>query len=368
MTRIKVLVVDDSAVVRGLLSRAINSQPDMTVIAVASDPIAAIERLKTSTPDVLTLDVEMPRMDGLQFLEKLMRIRPLPVVMVSSLTARGAEVTMRALELGAVDFVAKPDAGDAASLAAYAEEVADKVRAAAVARVSRRVARTPIGDRTLPPRGAALASGARSATLAPAIAPHALGPGPVSDKTIVIGASTGGVEALREVLMPLPEDMPPILIAQHMPGGFTRTFAQRLDTQCRIHVKEAEDGEALAHGSAYIAPGDWHLLVERRQGRLAIRLSDGPPVNRHRPSVDPLFRTAAQTAGSKCIGVMLSGMGADGAQAMLELRQKGAHNIAQDEASCVVFGMPKQAIAAGAVHDVLPLREISARLVELSRG
>ncbi len=367
MTKIKVLVVDDSAVVRGLLSRAINSQTDMTVIAVASDPIAAIERLKTATPDVLTLDVEMPRMDGLQFLEKLMRIRPLPVVMVSSLTARGAEVTMRALELGAVDFVAKPDAGDAESLAAYADEVADKVRAAAAARVSRRVARTPVGDKTLPPRGAALATVARSAPPAPVAFPAGTS-GPVSDKTIVIGASTGGVEALREVLMPLPEDMPPILIAQHMPGGFTRTFAQRLDTQCRIRVKEAEDGEILAHGSAYIAPGDWHMLVERRQGRLAIRLSDGPPVNRHRPSVDPLFRTAAQTAGGKCIGVMLSGMGADGAQAMLELRQKGAHNIAQDEASCVVFGMPKQAIAAGAVHDVLPLGEISARLVELSRG
>ena len=360
--KIKVLVVDDSAVVRGLLSRAINSQPDMTVIAVASDPIAAIERLKASTPDVLTLDVEMPRMDGLQFLEKLMRIRPLPVVMVSSLTARGAEVTMRALELGAVDFVAKPTAGDAESLAAYTEEVADKVRAAAAARVSRRVARAPIGDRTLPSRDAAFP--ARSASPPP----PARGSGPASDKTIVIGASTGGVEALREVLMPLPEDMPPILIAQHMPGGFTRTFAQRLDTQCRIRVKEADDGELLAHGSAYIAPGDWHLLVERKQGRLAIRLSDGPPVNRHRPSVDPLFRSAAQTAGAKCIGVMLSGMGADGAQAMLELRQKGAHNIAQDEASCVVFGMPKQAIAAGAVHDVLPLRSISARLVELSRG
>jgi len=346
VTSIKVLVVDDSAVVRGLLSRAINSQLDMKVIAVASDPIAAIERLKTSTPDVLTLDVEMPRMDGLQFLEKLMRIRPLPVVMVSSLTARGAEVTMRALELGAVDFVAKPGAGDPESLAAYAEEVADKVRAAAAARVSRRVARTPFGGRTLPPRGAESAS----------------------DKAIVIGASTGGVEALREVLMPLPADMPPILIAQHMPGGFTRTFAQRLDTQCRIHVKEADDGELLAQGSAYIAPGDWHLLVERKQGRLAIRLSDGPPVNRHRPSVDPLFRSAARAAGGKCIGVMLSGMGADGAQAMLELRERGAHNIAQDEASCVVFGMPKQAIAAGAVHDVLPLSEISARLVELSRS
>jgi len=353
VTRIKVLVVDDSAVVRGLLSRAINSQPDMTVIAVASDPIAAIERLKASTPDVLTLDVEMPRMDGLKFLEKLMRIRPLPVVMVSSLTGRGAEVTMRALELGAVDFVAKPVAADAGSLAAYTEEVAEKVRAAAASRVSRKPARA--GGPASPAQGAAPAPRARSAVMA-------------GDKTIVIGASTGGVEALREVLVPLPEDMPPILIAQHMPGGFTRTFAQRLDAQCGIRVKEAENGEFLAQGSAYIAPGDWHMLVERNQGRLAIRLSDGPPVNRHRPSVDPLFRSVAQTSGAKCVGVMLSGMGADGAQAMLELRQMGAHNIAQDEASCVVFGMPKQAIAAGAVHDVLPLREISARLVELSRG
>jgi len=362
--KIRVLVIDDSAVVRGLLSRAINSQPDMTVIAVASDPIAAIERLKASTPDVLTLDVEMPRMDGLQFLEKLMRIRPLPVVMVSSLTARGAEVTMRALELGAVDFVAKPAAGDAESLAAYAEEVADKVRAAAAARVSRRAARAPIGDRTLPSHSATFPPAAK--TKAPVV--PARNAGPASDKTIVIGASTGGVEALREVLVPLPEEMPPILIAQHMPGGFTRTFAQRLDASCGIRVKEGEDGELLAQGSAYIAPGDWHMLVERKQGRLAIRLSDGPPVNRHRPSVDPLFRSAAQAAGAKCIGVMLSGMGADGAQAMLELREMGAHNIAQDEASCVVFGMPKQAIAAGAVHDVLPLREISARLIELSRG
>jgi len=294
-------------------------------------------------------------MDGLKFLEKLMRIRPLPVVMVSSLTGRGAEVTMRALELGAVDFVAKPVAVDTESLVAFAEVVADKVRAAAASRVSRKTASAVTGGPVSPAHSTGPLPPAHSAGL-------------LSDKTIVIGASTGGVEALREVLVPLPEDMPPILIAQHMPGGFTRTFAQRLDVQCRIRVKEADDGEPLAQGNAYVAPGDWHMLVERKQGRLAIRLSDGPPVNRHRPSVDPLFRSVAQNAGAKCIGVMLSGMGADGAQAMLELRQKGAHNIAQNEASCIVFGMPKQAIAAGAVHDVLPLREISARLVELSRG
>jgi two-component system chemotaxis response regulator CheB len=347
LSKIRVMVVDDSAVVRGVLSRAINSQSDMEVIAVASDPIAAIERLKTVTPDVLTLDVEMPRMDGLQFLEKLMRIRPLPVVMVSALTARGADVTMRALELGAVDFVAKPGAVSGDGLAAYTDEVADKLRAAAAARVSRRA---PSAQPT--PRAAA--------------APRPWGK--ASDKTIVIGASTGGVEALREVLLPLPEEMPPILIAQHMPGGFTRTFAQRLDAQCRLAVKEGEDGEFLAAGHAYVAPGDWHMTMVRSQGRFAIRLSDDAPVNRHRPSVDPLFRSAAQLAGERCIGVMLSGMGADGSQAMLELRQRGAHNIAQDEASCVVFGMPKQAIALGAVHDVLPLRQIGPRLVELSRA
>jgi len=351
VSKIRVLVVDDSAVVRSVLSRAINAQPDMTVIAVASDPIAAIERLKTATPDVLTLDVEMPRMDGLQFLEKLMRLRPLPVVMVSSLTARGAEVTMKALELGAVDFVAKPGDVTGEAMAVYAEEIADKVRAAANSRVKRGAgARAPLLAAERKPME----------TAAPA--------GPAGDRTIVIGASTGGVEALREVLEPLPEEMPPILIAQHMPGGFTRTFAQRLDARCRVSVKEGEDGEFLAQGRAYVAPGDWHMTVERKQGRLAIRVSDDPPVNRHRPSVDPLFRSAARLAGRKCIGVMLSGMGADGAQAMLELRESGAHNIAQDEASCVIFGMPKQAIAAGAVHDVLPLRQISARLVELSRA
>jgi two-component system chemotaxis response regulator CheB len=358
--KIRVMVVDDSAVVRGILTRAINSQPDMTVIGVASDPISAIERLKTVTPDVLTLDVEMPRMDGLQFLEKLMRIRPLPVVMVSALTARGAEVTMKALELGAVDFVAKPGniAGDGMSV--YVDEVAEKVRAAAMAQVKRRPG----------PSSAAPAAPPRSERTVPrAPAPVLAGAGQLADKTIVIGASTGGVEALREVLEPLPEQMPPILIAQHMPAGFTRTFAQRLDTQCRIGVKEAVDGELLAAGQAYIAPGDWHLTIARGPGgRLTVRVSDDPPVNRHRPSVDPLFRSAAQHAGGKCIGVMLSGMGGDGANAMLELRRSGSHNIAQDEASCVVFGMPKQAIAAGAVHDVLPLREISARLIELSRA
>jgi two-component system chemotaxis response regulator CheB len=341
MDRIRVLVVDDSAVMRGIMSRVVNAQPDMTIVGLASDPLVAMERLRVAEADVITLDVEMPRMDGLEFLARLMCSRPVPVVMVSSLTARGADVTLRALELGAVDFIAKPQLGSASELAGYAEQVVEKLRAAAGARVARCPGTT--------------------------VAPPSVAPGTIAtDKVIVVGASTGGVEALREVLAQLPANMPPILIAQHMPGGFTRSFAQRLDALCEIAVKEGEDGEPLRQGQAYIAPGGYHMLLAGKAGKLAVRLSDAPPVNRHRPAVDTLFRSAAQAVGARCIGVMLSGMGADGAEAMLELRRRGAHNIAQDEATCVVFGMPKQAIAARAVHDVLPLGDIARRLVELS--
>jgi len=348
MDPIRVLVVDDSAVMRGIISQVINAQSDMTVAGVASDPLVAMERLRTSRPDVITLDVEMPRMDGLEFLGKLMQWRPLPVVMVSSLTARGAETTLRALELGAVDFVAKPQIVSVSDFEDYAGEIADKLRAAAAARVERKP-RAVVPRETVRPRlsrATELSSG---------------------DRLVVIGASTGGVEALREVLAPLPAAMPPILVAQHMPAGFTRSFAQRLDGLCELEVREAEDGEPLRRGHAYIAPGGLHLMVGGRTGSLKAKLSVEPPVNRHRPSVDTLFRSAAQAAGERCIGVMLSGMGADGAEAMLELRRRGAYNIAQDEASCVVFGMPKQAIAMNAVHDVLPLREIPRRLAELSQ-
>jgi len=340
MNRIKVLVVDDSAVMRGIIGRVVNAQPDMTVVGLANDPLVAMERLRISEPDVITLDVEMPRMGGLEFLAHLMRTRPVPVVMVSSLTARGADVTLRALELGAVDFIAKPQLAGDSTLASYAEEVAEKLRAAAGACVTRTPAKP----------GAPLRVAADSMN---------------ADKVIVIGASTGGVEALREVLARLPKDIPPLLVAQHMPGGFTRSFAQRLDALCEIGVGEGQDGESLRPGRAYIAPGGRHMLLGAKAGRPVLRLSDAPPVNRHRPSVDSLFRSAAEVAGADCIGVMLSGMGADGAEAMLELRRIGAYNIAQDEASCVVFGMPKQAITARAVHEVLPLQEISRRLVEL---
>ena len=335
---IRVLVVDDSAVMRGVMTRIVNAQPDMTVAAVASDPLIAMERLRASPPDVITLDVEMPRMDGLEFLRRLMQWRPLPVVMVSSLTARGADTTLRALELGAVDFIAKPALATTDELEAYAEEVADKLRAAAASRFSTKVLSQPV----------------------------ALSGKPAADKVIVIGASTGGVEALRTVLTPLPAGMPPILVAQHMPAGFTRSFAQRLDSLCQIDVKEGEDREPLRAGCAYIAPGGKHLLLAQNGKGLEVRLSLEPPVNRHRPSVDRLFRSAAQAAPGRCIGVMLSGMGADGALGMLEMRRCGSHNIAQDEASCVVFGMPKQAIAMRAVDDVLPLGDIAQRLVELS--
>jgi two-component system chemotaxis response regulator CheB len=328
---------------RGIMSRIIESQPDMKVAALASDPVVAIERLRSVHPDVVTLDVEMPRMDGLAFLGKLMQWRPLPVVMVSSLTARGADTTLRALELGAVDFMTKPELGAGASLDAYAEQVVEKLRAAAAARVTRRV------TAQAPPRRLA-----RPAT------PLAF------DRVIAIGASTGGVEALRTVLAPLPSTMPPIVIAQHMPAGFTRSFAQRLDATCEMRVKEGEDGEPLHSGHAYIAPGGMHLMLARKGGGLQTRLSAEPPVNRHRPSVDVLFRSVADSAGERAIGLMLSGMGADGADAMRELHRRGSRNIAQDEASCVVFGMPKQAIARGGVHEVLPLDAIARRLVELS--
>ncbi len=346
MSKIQVLVVDDSAVMRGLMTRIINAQPDMTVAAVASDPLIAINRIRIAAPDVITLDIEMPRMSGLEFLEKLMRFKPLPVVMVSSLTDRGADATMRALELGAVDFIAKPQSL-AGNLETYAAEVVEKLRAAAGSRVKpmlnqRNAVHPPA------PRGAFAAGTAY--------------------QVIVVGASTGGVEALRDLLEPLPPDMPPILIAQHMPAGFTSSFATRLNSVCALDVKEGQDGDALRTGQAYIAPGGRHMTLSRGARGLAIQLSDDPPVNRHRPSVDSLFRSAARLAGKRCIGVILTGMGADGASAMLELRESGARNIAQDEASCVVFGMPMQAIKAGAVHDVLPLEAIPRRLVELCVG
>jgi two-component system, chemotaxis family, protein-glutamate methylesterase/glutaminase len=338
---IRVLVVDDSAVMRAFLGQLIASQPDMELAGVVSDPVLAAERIRQRAPDVLTLDVEMPRMNGLDFLRQLMATRPLPVVMISSLTRQGAEATIRALELGAVDYFAKPASIDEFQGATL--EIAEKIRAAAQARVSRR---------------------SRPAPDKPVAAPRltALGRSSGLGTVIGIGASTGGVEGLRTVLTALPNDMPPILVAQHMLPGFTGAFARRLDAICELSVKEAEDGEDALSGVAYVAPGGRHLLLARRRAGYVLRVTDDPPLNRHRPSVDALFRSMAEAAAGRSIAVILTGMGADGAQAMLELRRAGAITLAQDEASSIVFGMPRQAIALGAAQEVLPLGDMPRRL------
>jgi two-component system chemotaxis response regulator CheB len=342
--KIKVLCVDDSALIRSLMTEIINSQPDMTVVATAPDPLVARDLIKQLNPDVLTLDVEMPRMDGLDFLEKLMRLRPMPVLMVSSLTERGSEITLRALELGAVDFVTKPRLGIREGLLEYTDLIADKIRAAARARLQS--ARRPAAD--------AAAAGQAPLLRSPLLS---------TEKLIIIGASTGGTEAIREVLQPLPPDCPGIMIAQHMPPGFTRSFAQRLDGVCRITVQEAEHGERVLPGHAYIAPGGFHLSLARSGANYVAHLDQEDPVNRHRPSIDVLFDSVAQHAGKNAIGVILTGMGRDGAAGLLRLRQAGAYTLAQDEASCVVFGMPREAIAMGAANEVAGIAEMSARLM-----
>jgi two-component system, chemotaxis family, protein-glutamate methylesterase/glutaminase len=349
--KIKVLCVDDSALVRSLMTEIVNSQPDMHVCATAPDPLVARELIKQHNPDVLTLDVEMPRMDGLDFLEKLMRLRPMPVVMVSSLTERGNEITLRALELGAVDFVTKPKVGIRDGMLDYAEKLAEKVRAAARARVKQATHATQAAATSAP------------GAVAHKPAPHFNNPLLSTEKLVIVGASTGGTEAIREVLTPLPPDAPAVLIAQHMPPGFTKSFAQRLNGLCRITVKEAEHGERVLPGHAYIAPGHAHLVLARSGANYVAHLSDAPPVNRHRPSVDVLFRSAATHAGKNAIGVILTGMGRDGAAGLLEMQQAGAYTLAQDEASCVVFGMPREAILLGGASEIVPLTEMSRRVM-----
>ncbi|MFZ6845223.1 protein-glutamate methylesterase/protein-glutamine glutaminase [Undibacterium sp. RuTC16W] len=339
--KIKVLIVDDSALIRSVLSEIIGRQPDMEVVGVAPDPLVARELIKQTNPDVLTLDVEMPKMDGLDFLEKLMRLRPMPVIMVSSLTERGSEITMRALELGAVDFVTKPKLSIQSGMLEYAELIADKVRAASKARIRPRMIHSTDADK------AALTA-----------LPPVKNPLTSSEKLIIIGASTGGTEAIKNFLIQMPSDCPGILITQHMPEGFTRSFAKRLDGLCKIAVIEAAGGERVLPGHAYIAPGHSHLLLARSGANYVTQLDDGPPVNRHRPSVDVLFRSAATYAGKNAVGVILTGMGKDGANGMLEMKNAGAYNFAQDEATCVVFGMPREAIAVGATHEVGPLNEL----------
>ncbi len=346
--KIKVLVIDDSALIRGVLKEIINREDDMTCIGGAPDPLVAREMIKTLNPDVLTLDVEMPRMDGLDFLERLMRLRPMPVLMISTLTERGSDITFRALELGAVDFISKPKMDISRGMEEYAIQITDKIRAVAQAQVRKAFVSPLIQERLT----------------ADAILPSVAGRYSSTEKLIVIGASTGGTEAIREILMELPADAPGVLVTQHMPEHFTKSFADRLDKMCRISVKEAEHKERVLRGHAYIAPGHSHLLLKRNGARYIVELNQGPLVNRHRPSVDVLFRSAANTAGANALGIILTGMGKDGVQGMLEMRQAGCHTIAQDEASCVVFGMPKEAIAAGAVCEVLPLQNIARSTME----
>jgi len=340
--KIKVLVIDDSALIRSVLKEVINSFPDMEVIGAASNPLQAREMIKTLNPDVLTLDVEMPQMDGLTFLEKLMRLRPMPVLMISSLTERGSDAALRALELGAVDFLPKPKLGIVEGIQEYADEIAGKIRVAYGTKIHSHTQGEHSAITSLP------ALGNRIAT---------------TEKIIAVGSSTGGTEAIKELLIRMPADAPGILIAQHMPEAFTKSFANRLDGLCKIKVVESEGSERVLPGHAYIAPGHSHLLLKRSGANYMTELSQSAPVNHHRPSVEVLFRSVAQFAGKNAIGVMLTGMGKDGAIGMLEMRQAGAYNLAQDEASCVVFGMPREAIAVGAVDEVVPIQEMTQRVL-----
>jgi two-component system chemotaxis response regulator CheB len=354
--KIKVLIVDDSALVRQILVEILKTAADMEVVGTASDPFVAREKIKETNPDVLTLDVEMPRMDGLTFLANLMRLRPMPVVMVSSLTERGAETTLKALELGAVDFVSKPKIDVAGTLHDFSEEILGKIRIASGARV---VARSAPPPANVPPRHSA------DAILPANSATRMLR---TTDRVIAVGASTGGTEAIRELLSGLPADFPAIVIAQHIPAAFSGPFARRMDSVCALSVCEPVDGQPIMAGHVYIAPGGKHLLVERDGARYRCRLNDGPPVNRHCPSVDVLFRSVAQQVGPNAVGVILTGMGDDGARGLKEMHDAGAPTIAQDEHTSVVWGMPGAAVKLGAVGEVLSLDQIAAAVMRLVGG
>jgi two-component system chemotaxis response regulator CheB len=345
LMKIRVLVVDDSALMRALLSQMISMAPDMEVVGAAPDAQAAREMIKALNPDVLTLDVQMPKMGGLEFLERLMRLRPMPVVMVSSFTESGSDTTLKALELGAIDFIGKPRADSGRSMESYAEDLVEKIRAAKGARLR-----------------ASMRSAADSPSLVTAAAPTRPGLA-ASGKIIFVGASTGGTEAIKEFLVGIPADCPPILIVQHMPESFTASFARRLDSLCPPRVIEAQGNEKIESGTVYIAPGHSHLLIRRGNSGFLTELAATPPVNRHRPSVDVLFDSAATLVGRKAVGVILTGMGKDGAQGLLRLRQAGARTFGQDEASCVVYGMPREAFLIGAVEEQCSLDDMARRVI-----
>jgi two-component system chemotaxis response regulator CheB len=351
--KVKVLVVDDSASVRQVLTSILESDPQIEVAGVASDPYVAVERIRQSVPDVITLDIEMPRMDGLTFLDRIMSQHPIPVVICSTLAAAGSDAALAALEKGAVEIIAKPKLGAKEFFEDSRIRICDVVKSAARARLRRtskptRLTSTPklTADAVLPkPESKAMIQ--------------------TTEKVIAVGASTGGTEALREFLEAMPLDAPGIVIVQHMPEEFTARFAHRLDKTCRITVKEAADNDSVIRGQALIAPGNRHLLLKRSGARYYVELRDGPLVSRHRPSVDVLFRSAARYGGRNVVGVIMTGMGDDGSRGMVEMKQAGAYNIAQDEATCVVFGMPAEAIKAGAVDRVMPLGAIAPEVVRL---
>ncbi len=355
MSKIKVLIVDDSALVRKLLTQMLSSATGIEVVGVAQDPYIARDKIKELKPDVLTLDVEMPRMDGLTFLKNLMRLHPLPVVMVSSLTEQGADVTLRALEAGAIDFVTKPKIDLADGLIGYQGELIEKIKTAAA------VSKTALLMRASSLSGTQKKSA--DVVLEKTVTKHYRNR--TTDRLIAIGASTGGTEAIKDVLITMPPDSPGIVIAQHIPEAFSEPFAKRMDGLCAINVRHAEDNEQILPGHAYIAPGNAHLMVIRDGAKYRCKLNDGPAVNRHKPAVDVLFRSVAQNAGPNAVGVILTGMGDDGATGLYEMHEAGAKTIAQDEKTSVVWGMPGEAVSRGGVDFILPLNKVCKKVVEL---
>lgn len=350
--KIKVLIIDDSALIRQLLKEILNQDPAIEVVGTASDPLVARDKIKQLSPDVLTLDIEMPRMDGITFLKNLMRLRPMPVIMISTLTEAGADVTLEALDIGAIDFIPKPKVDVVDQLQGYAADIINKVKIASVARL-----RSYNRD-SLPEVSAKLSADAILLKGAKKFLRSA-------DKIIAIGASTGGTEAIKEILVKMPASAPAIVISQHIPAAFSAPFAKRMDGCSAMTVYEAKDGQQILPGHVYIAPGSHHLLVERQGSRYICRLNDGPAVNRHKPSVDVMFRSVCQYAGPHAVAALLTGMGDDGARGMKELHENGASTIAQDEKSSIVWGMPGEAVKHGGVDHVLPLEKISEKLIGL---
>jgi two-component system, chemotaxis family, protein-glutamate methylesterase/glutaminase len=341
VNKIRVLIVDDSAIVRKVFSEELSKYPDIEVVGTAPDPYVARDKIISLKPDVITLDIEMPRMDGLTFLRKLMKHYPVPTVVVSSLTTKGGKLTLEALDVGAVDVIAKP--GAAYSVGDMSAQLAEKIRGAARARISKRTDND--NDAAIQQPMKALAQ--------------------TSNKVIAIGASTGGTEALKTLLMQMPSNSPGMVIVQHMPANFTTAFAERLNGLCQVTVKEAKDNDSVSHGTALIAPGNYHMLLRRSGARYYVEVKTGPMVHHQRPAVDVLFKSTAQYAGANSIGVILTGMGADGAAGLLDMKNMGAGTIAQDEKTCVVFGMPKEAIKLGAADKVLPLEKIASEIIRM---